>query len=234
MIFSSGTSSRLALAAMTVDRAFAVLYPLKAKTICTVFRARKTVVILTIIPVVLDLNIFFGFKIRFLGSEFAAIVTEFEDHPWLNMVVTVYHLTVNGVLPFSVILICNVLILISVKRAASDRRKMAKDENESGNTHITRMLVLVSIAFVILCSPYLIFEVLVTIPDVTSEYNFANIYWLLRFNVIFWTMGAFAESNHAINFYLYVLGGKKFRNDARKVLTSCFTRRKREDAAHRA
>ncbi|XP_064624753.1 uncharacterized protein LOC135486113 [Lineus longissimus] len=226
-VFVSGTASRFSLAAMTLDRACAVLFPLKAKSICTASRAKKIVVISTIIPGMVDINIFFGFKIQFLGTEFASPFTEFKEHRWLEVAVAAYHSTANGVLPFTVILVSNILILISVKRAASERRKMAKDEKENlENAHLTRILVLVSMAFVVLCSPYLIFEVLVTIPDVMVAYDYSDIYWLLRIDVIFWSTVAFAEMNHAVNFYLYVLGGKKYRSDARNVLTVCirFTR----------
>jgi hypothetical protein len=92
---SSAMTSRLSLAAMTVDRACAVLFPLKARTLCTASRAKKVIVIVTIIEFGLDVNIFFTFKMALIGTDFATFVLDFKDYPWLEPLVAVSHLAIG-------------------------------------------------------------------------------------------------------------------------------------------
>jgi hypothetical protein len=128
------------------------------------------------------------------------------------------------IVPFTLILVSNILIITRVRRAASIRNKMADHSHITHSSvedkHLTRMLIFVSLAYFILCTPPALYELLFSIPQVKAVYDFRDIYWLFRANIIHWTMITLAKMNHAVNFYLYILaGGRKFREDARKILT---------------
>jgi hypothetical protein len=211
----------MTLAAMTADRAYAILYPFKAKTICTVSQAKKVVITLTAVFAVVEVNVFFTYKLGFIMGRFEDIVMDFKSHPWVEVIVAVYHSAVMSFIPFSVIFVSNILILRSVRSAASDRSKLSQGERSgaSGNRHLTRMLLLVSSAFIVCCLPFAVYEISFAIPAVYEMYDYNSTYGLLSISIIGWTNALFTQMNHGVNFYLYVLGGgRKFRTDAENAL----------------
>ncbi|XP_064639443.1 FMRFamide peptide receptor frpr-18-like [Lineus longissimus] len=217
-MYSSATSSRLILAAMTADRACAVFLPLKARSLCTVSHARKVIVMFILIPAVVNINMMFTYAV--VGEDFDTIVLSVRDYPWLEIIITIYQSAVLTVIPFSVILISNILIVFSVRRAATNMNKLGQDNKQgsSENKHLTRMLLLVSLAFVLCCAPYTLFEIFYKILALVGAVDYSA-YWTIRMGVIGWGTAAITQANHAVNFYLYVLGGgKKFRTDAINVL----------------
>jgi neuromedin U receptor 2 len=207
---------------MSVDRACAVLFPLKAKTLCTTSRAKKIIITIGIIPALINTHMFFTFDIYLPDQlEFATVVLDFKEVPWVESIIVTYNLLLGFLVPFLIILVSNNVILVVVKRASSGRNQLNKkaNENTKEDQHLTRMLIFISVAYIILCSPYSIYEIVFSTPEVTAAYDISDIYWLLRRELIHWSMSLLTSTNSAINFYLYILGGgKKFRSDALKVL----------------
>jgi hypothetical protein len=157
-----------------------------------------------------------------IGDDVNTIALSFEEYPWVEVSIVVYQGSITTLIPFSLVFVANILILRGVHIAAYQRRNLGetKKTGDAENKNLTRMLLLVSFAFLICCAPYMLYEVTFLIPAINSIYIDTDIYWLLREGVIMWTTGMITQMNHAVNFYLYVLGGgKKFQTDAKNVLS---------------
>ncbi|KAJ8307229.1 hypothetical protein KUTeg_015313 [Tegillarca granosa] len=91
----------------------------------------------------------------------------------------------------------------SVKRMLSLTNKVNKEqalEKEKLQNQITVMLITVSIVFIVLTLPYVIFFVVDIYWDHYVSYSQIALYHFLE-----QTAYILAESNHALNFYLYFL-----------------------------
>ena len=178
--------------------------------------------ILVTIPAVTGINIFFTIKVIFSGTEDEGFINDLPD-PVLNGLVTGWNLFIAIVLPFITITISNILIIYGIRRAANKRQEIARVKSSSKEAHLTRMLVLVSVVFIILCLPDGVLRLIMTIPDVIKHYDYTQLYWRTRHRLIGYTMYDLALFNNAVNFYLYVLGGgRTFREDVKKAFTGCF------------
>jgi hypothetical protein len=135
------------------------------------------------------------------------------------------------VIPFAVIFLCNVGIIIGVRRAAAQRDNitaMSKttkqqdtkaQERSAESKYMIRMLVLVSLAYVFFSMPLRFYVIIIDLPGLREMYDVSKPYWSLRLEVEHWVCGVIWHVNYAINFYMYCLGGgKKFRNDAIEVV----------------
>jgi hypothetical protein len=155
--------------------------------------------------------------------------TEF-DEPYISLLASTYILLFGSVIPFAVILFCNVSIIIGVRRAAGKRDEITSAIKTTKESEITRsradesrymirMLLLVSLAYVFCSMPMRVYYIVIDSPGFKEMYNMKTLYWFLRFNVEDWACGVLWYINFAVNFYMYFLGGgKKFRNDAMEVI----------------
>ena len=228
-MLSTHQISRLYLAAMTVDRPCALLFPLRAKSLCTPARTRKMTMILTLIPLLVNISFFFTFKVFVIGTHDEIAILFHPVAEWVTMFFSMYTLFSTVMIPFPIILIGNILIIYGIRKAARNRSKIT--DGTAGTTtkekHLTRVLILLSMAFVILCLPLGIYEVLMSIPEVSAIYDLSDPYWKLRVSITYLALSELSSFNHVINFFLYVLGGgKKFRDDTKEVLGICFGRRR--------
>jgi hypothetical protein len=127
---------------------------------------------------------------------------------------------VSVFIPFFLIVTSNIVIIVGIRRAASERNKMAVSTTCTLETHLTRMLILVSLAFIILCLPYGITQLVLSVPSVATLYDYTKLYWRIRVNLTMFTIYQVSLINHSVNFYLYVLGGGKiYRNDVKRVFS---------------
>ncbi|XP_064622278.1 somatostatin receptor type 4-like [Lineus longissimus] len=226
-----GMSSGIFLALMSIDRAIVVQFPLKARTICTPSSAKKALSFF-FVPALININFFFTFKVH--KDKLTGAITEIlyhPDPPWVETVVGLYILIVGTAIPFIIIISCNILIIINVQGANRRRNKMAAESKMAaprgdGGSHLTRILIVVSLAYLILSVPLRVSDLVFKLPIVQDDYDMDVDYWNLRYNLIRnclfipWTM------NYAANFYLYLLcGGKNFRNDTLNVLFCCFRKK---------
>jgi hypothetical protein len=205
---------------MSVDRAIAVIYPMKAATICTAKRAVKTTVTTCVLELLFHLQTFLVLALPDPPTGLAI-----RDSNQVKWFVTFYNynlLILGTILPFSVIAVCNAVILIGVHRAAARRKKMnssgAEDKNEKKlkDTNLTAMLLMTSLAYLLCSCPKRIYEA-VTVSNVGDPY------WQARYWLGYWIVVEIWTINFAVNFYIYFLGGgRKFRQDAKEVFGKLF------------
>ena len=153
--------------------------------------------------------------------------------PIIEVLASGFQLIFGTVIPFLIILGCNIWIITAVRQAAKERLKMTGSiqagprdakhgaKKETDTTYLTRMLILVSIAYLACNIPYRLYFVLLDIPAIGDRYEMEETYWKLRYIVEARALGVFWFLNYAINFYLYCAGGgQKYRNDTKIVLWS--------------
>ncbi|XP_064637901.1 nociceptin receptor-like [Lineus longissimus] len=224
--YSFGVLSGFFLAEMTVDRLIVVRFPMAAPRLCRTRRACMTIAVTFVL--VCSFHVYMFFAYRYVRNEETAEIDEgplrmtVPHAPELETFGNAVQLAVGTVLPFCLIVFCNVWIIVVLRRASHKQGKMGVSEKnrktrEKETTHLTRMLILVSIAYVVTSIPYRLFDIIIGIPEVKGHYKMDDEYWRLRLNCQHIVIIAFWNVNYGINFYLYCLGGgKKYRDDVKQ------------------
>ncbi|XP_064637214.1 delta-type opioid receptor-like [Lineus longissimus] len=219
-----GMLSGFFLTEMTIDRLIVVRNPMAARRLCTTRRACVTIVVTFIVICGVQVYIFFAYKHEPSDPKGEGpIIMTVPGAPELETLGTVYNLAFGTVIPFIVIVFCNVWIIIVLRKASEKSGVMGVNEKtqktrEKETTHLTRMLILVSIAYVVTSIPYRLYDIIIALPGIKSQYDMKDEYWKLRYNCQFLIIGEFWDVNYGINFYLYCLGGgKKYRDGVKEI-----------------
>ena len=140
-----------------------------------------------------------------------------------------YLLIIGTIVPFIMIISCNIWIINTVRSAAERRkalgtaRKETQKQQEKETQYLTRMLILVSIAYVVTSIPLRLYYFIMDLPYFDNMYDMEQLYWNLRFNVQNWSITVVWFFNYAVNFFLYCAGGgKRYRQDALEILQRIF------------
>ena len=120
---------------------------------------------------------------------------------------------INFALPFVLLLIMNCVIIYTlrnrtVKNVYQGRGQSQGQKVKSSESQIYVILLLVTFAFLILSTPAYVFFLYAMFTDFhKSPMEFAGFY-------LYYNVAQKAQyTNHGINFFLYVLSGRKFRWD---------------------
>ncbi|XP_064619614.1 uncharacterized protein LOC135483044 [Lineus longissimus] len=209
--------SGLFLAEMSVDRAIAVTYPMKAATICTAKRAVKVTITTCVLEMTFMIQTFFVLTLP--DPPTGVAIRDVNQATWFVEFYNYNLLILGTILPFSIIATCNIIILIGVQRAAVRRKQMKSstaDDNEKKlkDTNLTAMLLMTSLAYLLCSCPKRIYESVAVV-------DLSNPYWTARYWLGYWVVVEIWTLNFAVNFYVYFLkGGRKFRQDATKFFTA--------------
>ena len=197
--------SSVLLVLMSLEKCFAVYFPLKSKTVCTVKTAKWATGAVGVVLAIFNTNNLF-LKSHFVKSSGGhTCLFNFDRN-----VVSILN-AVDSVLysfgPFALIFITNFAIVLKFMRA-----KCKHNSTESTNQALskaaargTAMVVTVSITFLIL-----------TAPSAVNMALWPNI--KLSHNPVYSIIKNFAEYlNHSINGLLYCIVGSRFRNELLKL-----------------
>ncbi|KAL4228498.1 hypothetical protein ACF0H5_011546 [Mactra antiquata] len=226
LMFMFGTVSQMysnwILVVMTTERFIAIWFPLKVKKLCSKWRSISILIVLFILFILVNLQFIFTFeevKDPFLSWDCR------PKEQYRKFIQTVWYWidgALYAVLPIIIILVLNSLIIYAVRKSnraltnLTNRRKNSKDKLTQ-QKQITLMLLAVSLTFVLLVMPNCIFFV-------------ARQYWtwketqlgIAQYYLVYQIVFLLSDLNHAVNFYLYCLSGRKFRQKFINVL--CFKR----------
>ena len=211
MFYLGNHLSSTLLVLMSVEKCFAVYFPLKSKTVCTVRTAKWATGIDGVVLAVYDTNNLF-MEYHWYSDPYYCLYNFDHNVIWIiNMIDSVLY----SFGPFTLMFITNFAIVFKFMRA-----KCKHNSTESTNqalrksaTRGTAMVVTVSVTFLILTAPTAVNMAL--IPNINLSDD-------LVFNVI----RTFTQDlNHSINGVLYCIVGSKFRNELLKL----FCGRKRSD-----
>ena len=210
------------LVAMTIERCFAVHFPLKATDIATIPIARKTVCLIVLIMASINLHFFWTVELDARGRcSYLEQYTDFHDEVWPWLDATVY-----SFLPFVALLISNSIIIYDSRRAFVKRRSELGSNASHGTkgSSVTRfqfrlsaMLVTVSVVFLILSAPNVILICIrhkyFDFSEGVDDFHDIAVYQLVS------TVTSFClYINHAVNFILYCVSGQRFRTELLRLL----------------
>ena len=139
-----------------------------------------------------------------------------EFYYWLSF-------TTLFIIPFSSLLTMNSFIIHTLRNRLNLQEKQGQNSGQGQNQgqghkiktsdkQIFAILLLVTFAFMILTTPgYLFFLVNLLVDFTTSHRLFAGYHLFTN------AVQKLHYTNHAINFFLYVISGQKFRSDLKRL-----------------
>jgi hypothetical protein len=117
------------------------------------------------------------------------------NHPELELLTSSFQVVIGTLCPFVLILSCNITIIVTLQSASKERNVLetikqdkSRDRSQKDTAYLTRMLIAVSIAYVILTLPYRLNHLIMKIPVVAAMYDMKNIYWSMRYVLQAWTL----------------------------------------------
>ena len=201
--------------ALAIERFIVVWFPLKAKTICT----RKAAVFGVIfMPIFISLTYLYSlFAWHVDEDQTCNLVPRFiwymsNVHPWLTAVLYSYF-------PVIVLIICTAGITVQLVKMKRQQEQIAnKKDKESSDMHkeyrVAITVVAVCVTFFFLTVPLTLYYVL--------AFNLGQyVYQGPEMALIETFILIIGLSNHAINFFLYVITSEKFRRELRRLFPWC-------------
>ena len=206
---------------MTVDKYIAIKWPHKAATHSTPKRAKLISFCVFVCTFCYNVPILFVTSLH--GGECAAYVvggTITRVYSWISFII-------NGIIPFSMLIYMNSVIVQTVRKS----RKMFKSETptsskdsinlgmdtrqrtmKTAESQLTIMLLLVTVLFSLLLIPTYIRFIYLTFAVNDTAAKFAGS--MLLFHISY----KLYATNSGVNFFLYCISGRKFRNDLKEIL----------------
>lgn len=216
-VFASMSNWLLVL--VTLERAIAVTKPHQAKIVCTMKKARNSVFSIFFCICLVNLTVIFGeralFTFVFDSNEISFdFLFRCEYCCVLDIVLVRFAVyLVDALIPFFIILIGNIIIIVNLTRANKKREKMTCSEKTELNIKhlhsLTKTLVIVSFSYLVLYFPHGIFALLWSY--IRHMYNSYDEFICGR-RLLYICVISFLSINYSINFILYCIGGRRFRN----------------------
>ena len=218
--------SSLLLLSMTFDRLYSIIRPHKAASFNTVKRAKITIVCIIIISVSYIIpHLFLAANVNWecvpYGGALGTVLGEI--YYWLSFVIQL-------VIPFVLLLIMNSIIIHKIrtrsvfkKEGSSQGYPNSGEQSKIKSAEIQMFAILLSVtfAFLLLTTQSYIFFLYARLVDFSrTPDQFARYYIFYNFS------HKSSISNHGINFFLYVISGRKFRSDLRNIFSFKRTEKK--------
>ena len=223
LAFLFESMSSYILAAVTIERALVVFYPLKATVWCTVKLTRRIIIAITVFSAVSNVHYIWSYTVLLLPTDLDGVFRRvctvsptpkflhyymIHLRPWVD-------LAIRPIIPFTCLLACNICIIGKLFHEKRKRRNMTEQtSDQSSMTSLTLMLLAVNFVYLVCYTPlhvmYVVYKYFpLKYPTTRSE---AVIY-------LWWYIGGDAKLlNHSVNFLLYCLCGKQFRDDFKQLL----------------
>src|SRR6218665_145452 len=221
--YGGGLCSVWLTIAIAVERMLAVAYPLRISLISTLRRSRVAIFIITVISFSLATFSFWSFRIDQSGPQCKISQKYNDDYGIWNKVVLNYGtLIIPGVMIATITVIIIVLLYPARKKRMSQltvsvpcQRSQRSHFGLSTEIQLTIMLVAVCVATTALRGPYTIAYYErdpCMFPGACSTLKDAQTYVAVRVTEVFNVI------NYAINFILYCMSGRSFREQIKKCM----------------
>ena len=210
--FFSILCSTMLVVSMTFDRFYSILMPLMAASFNTVKRAKITIICIYLFA--LAYNIPQALLVD--GETYQCVPYGKVDQIPYSMVYYWFSFVINYALPFILLLSMNSVIIHKIRQRKFRNNPDAGPSQVQGQGQPRRssegqtfaILVLVTFTLLILTTPAYMFFIYIQVVNYTaSPESFAS--YFLFYHSSF----ALQVTNYGINFFLYVISGKKFRMD---------------------
>ena len=160
---SAKTISGWTLVSVTFERLLVVYFPLKVKSICTKGVAFRTLAFISTIGIVVHLHYFWSYGPSFKEVNGTHVVTATcsVSHEYPELQFYMAHIRprqdflLRSAIPFTLLLICNVMILCKMYLESRSRRELTQTSNDNNTTmkSLTPMLLTVSFIYLVCISP---------------------------------------------------------------------------------
>ena len=207
-IFGWGTSDLgiFLTVAMTVERAIAIRFPLRALTICSVKKAKR-VVVFTFLFECVKLS-YFTFKSKVVDATVKSHLCTTEQDYTIENIVPWIHASILAV-SYCLMIAGNIIIIIFIRQSsrgkmASVGRRTSRADASANNRQVSLMLVVDSCCLVVCTLPFAVINILIgqfkLLPGAEGGKNlaFTGSFYLLYVN-------------RCLNFFLYCVSGARFR-----------------------
>ena len=195
---SSSQYSSMLLAVMSIEKYFALYFPLKAKSYCTVGTAKWVTAILAV--VIAGFNIPSLIWNKSIDGKYCAMTKHTDYIPQIHSILYSY-------VPIIIMVLANAAIIYKLMCIKYKRISHTNESVSKSSTRGSVMVVTVSLAFIILTTPCAVDS---AIKFKLSDNPFGSISMLIM-----------QYLNSSINGMLYCIFGQKFRNELKKVMMSC-------------
>ncbi|KAL8562140.1 hypothetical protein ACOMHN_041975 [Nucella lapillus] len=219
-----GTVSCWYLVCMTVHRAMSVVWPHRVNVLCT----RRTVLLMlsavTVCIALLYSHYLIGLDIvsQDNGTSYkCTLATQDYNHFHTNIFVYIEVLVYSS-LPFALLVLSNSALawklVASAKRASDNLTEGSRQvlNRERAANSVTLTVMVVSFTFLVLTLPSTINFVVNHL--IYIGYTKTSLIQFLEALSITFVCTLLGHTNHAVNFYLYCLTGRRFREEFLKVL----------------
>ncbi|XP_077271923.1 thyrotropin-releasing hormone receptor-like [Temnothorax americanus] len=197
--------------AFTIERYMAVRWPLRRQILCTVARAKMTVMGLTALAILLSSPVIWFSKI----DENSTCGLDKNWESWA-IAYNTFDIVMTFAVPLTMIVIFNTLIARNIYKLDHIRRTLTIESNISTErahtprdrmpqTKVTKMLLLVSTAFFCLNMPAFVLRVVAFLYD-----NSKSVMWLILAQQMCQLL---FDTSFGINFILYCASGQNFRRE---------------------
>ena len=206
------------LVTVSIDRCIHVCMPLKAISICTRQRAKIVVSLVAAFFIVFNLHLLWGVHIDVeVGKTTCTGSNYFTNFIWSWICCFTY-----SIIPFLIMVICNVIM---IGRLRKSRRRVASHvqvgegfRHQTKISAITRTVQLISLTFLILTLPSVIYEVYLPYFPNNSSKTAKEIMGLAKAVVTL-----LGYTNNVLHFFMFVLSNPFFRRE----LVEFFKRKQR-------
>ena len=194
------------LAAVTVDRCIIVFYPLRSLDLCT---RKRSLLVMLVLYIVVPLPQLLGLICVHNKDKIPEKCYKIQAHIYVGM---------YALLPFFILIIANISIIVRLRMrkrelkdmtnansAAEGEREMSGAEKDDRKINI--MLIFTTVAFFLLVTPVSLARVINILPYDKLYENY-TLEILVDIGLV----------NHAINMFIYCSTGRKFREEAIKVM----------------
>ncbi|XP_064597952.1 probable G-protein coupled receptor 139 [Liolophura sinensis] len=199
------------LVLLTIERFVAVWLPLKVSSWFTMFRARLAVAITALALIFINSHMLLLLHQVELEEPYGVECDFYPSHAYFGK--SIWYWTescLTAIFPCIILIVLNSLIVYRMRRSMEKQKKMLSGTESprmvSHKTHLTVMLVTVSVSFVVLMLPLAMFNTFRSKWKVHSDRERAQ-YILTRELTHF-----LADCNHGLNFLFYFLSSKRFRH----------------------
>ena len=201
------------LVAVTAQRVIAVYSPFKIATLYTTKRIIVGLLIILLILVLINLHLFWGIDYMYVDDERVGTTCKYtleeswtlwvETWQWVNSAIYCF-------LPFSIFLISYLVIiwkLLMAKKLRTNEMRVSNNDQGVRVSNSTAMFFAITFTFLVLTSP-----IEIVLVGYNEFFPNDNLDTLSRFQLTWAIVNLLTSSNNAINFFLYCLSGKKFRD----------------------
>lgn len=213
--------SAIFIVAVTIDRYLTIWFTFKNTALHVVKRAGTITLCAFCSLLFYNCHVFWTIGLqeteqkRLICAPFTENAFMCEIFPWLK-------LSLYTVVPFLIVFILNFAIVIKMFSVFYSLKKQTDESDDRnsqaqmGQYRITVMLLAVSFTWLILTAPFTLFIFVSEAADDPEQQAKQFLLKTVCFTLLY--------INHSINFYLYCVTGRKFRNELKEFLCSLHRR----------